>query len=405
MVWDTASGCEVQDTDGRTYLDVTAAFGVAAAGHAHPEVVAAAQAQMARLPHAMGDVHPSAPKARLLETLSRLTWGRWNGGTAKGILCSAGFEAVEAALKTALLATGRREIWAFEGGYHGLGHGALNLTHRPEFREPFTRQLGGFGHFFPFPETREIADRLQIAMERRARKTLPAAILVEPIQARGGICEPLPGWLAALREFCNQHGILLILDEIYTGFGRTGQWFACEEEDVIPDLICLGKALTGGFPVSACLGAASLMDQAWPAASGEAIHTSTFLGNPVGCSMALAHLTVLRRERLPARARRLGRFLRSLLEALQPPAGLRYQVRGRGLMIGLEVQKDDGSPATAKVVQCMQALLRKGLIILPEGAHSHVLAWTPPLVITEDQLQASVSLVQETLLELQDSPC
>src|ERR1017187_5490245 len=318
IVWERASGVHVWDANGKKYLDLTAAFGVAATGHANPRVVKAGQQQMAKLLHAMGDVHPHALKAQLARELSRLTFERWSTSrTGKTIFCNSGFEAVEAALKTAMLATGKPGVIAFEGAYHGLGYGALNATHRAHFRAPFRRQLREFAHFVPFPKDGQ-ASPLATQMRRLFRRERIGAVLVEPIQVRGGINLPPPGFLPLLRRLCDEHHALLIVDEIYTGFGRTGKWFACEHSRTVPDVICLGKALTGGFPLSACVGRASLMDAAWPASTGEAIHTSTFLGHPVGCAMALAQIEEIRRLKLCERSAGLGKFLIEQLSTLNP---------------------------------------------------------------------------------------
>jgi 4-aminobutyrate aminotransferase-like enzyme len=388
IVWETARGVYVHDADGRRYLDLTAAFGVANAGHANPRVVAAMRQQAGRLLHAMGDVHPHALKADLCRELSRLTFERWRPhARAKTILCNAGFEAVEAALKTAMLTTGRSCIIAFEGAYHGLGYGTLNATHRGHFRSPFRRQLAEFAEFAPFPQSRhDLA-----ACERRVRALLRTrrfgAVLVEPMQARGGIRIPPPGFLRMLRRLCYAHGALLIADEIYTGLGRTGKWFACEHDGVVPDLICLGKALTGGFPLSACVGRAGVMDAAWPRSEGEAIHTSTFLGHPVGCAMALAQIAELRRLKLPQRAARLGQSLARLLSKFKVQGSrFKVSVRGVGLMWGVELTRPDGSPATAESIAIVKALLHRGFIVLPEGEHGNVISFTPPLTITAAQL-------------------
>jgi 4-aminobutyrate aminotransferase-like enzyme len=399
VVWETARGVHVHDADGRRYLDLTAAFGVANTGHANPRVVAALRRQAGRLLHAMGDVHPHALKARLCREFSRLTFERWRPRQrAKTILGNAGFEAVEAALKTAMLATGRARIIAFEGAYHGLGYGTLNATHRGHFRSPFRRQLAEFAEFAPFPQTR----RELAACERRVRALLRTrrfgAVLVEPMQARGGIRIPPPGFLRMLRRLCDSHGALLIADEIYTGFGRTGKWFACEHDGVTPDLICLGKALTGGFPLSACVGRADLMDAAWPRSEGEAIHTSTFLGHPVGCAMALAQISEIRRLKLPARAARLGPVFGRLLSAFRFPA-FRFSVRGLGLMWGVELTRADGSPATAETLTIVKALLHRGFIVLPEGAHGNVIGFTPPLTITAAQLTRAARALAQTVKE------
>jgi 4-aminobutyrate aminotransferase-like enzyme len=402
IVWETARGVHVHDADGRRYLDLTAAFGVANTGHANPRVVAALRQQAGELLHAMGDVHPHALKARLCRELSRLTFERWHPRhSAKAILCNAGFEAVEAALKTAMLATGRARVLAFEGAYHGLGYGTLNATHRGYFRSPFRRQLAEFADFAPFPQTRpELAQ-----CERRVRALLRTrrfgAVLVEPMQARGGIRIPPPGFLRMLRRLCDTHGALLIADEIYTGFGRTGKWFACEHDGVVPDLICLGKALTGGFPLSACVGHADLMDAAWPRSEGEAIHTSTFLGHPVGCAMALAQIAELRRHKLPQRAARLGSAFGQLLSAIRnPQPAIRNSARGLGLMWGVELTRADGSPATAEALAIVKMLLHRGFIVLPEGPHGNVISFTPPLTITAAQLARVVRILDKLLLAL-----
>jgi len=423
IVWERARGCHVWDAEGRRYLDLTAAFGVAAAGHANRAVVKAGQQQMGRLLHAMGDVHPHALKARLAQTLSELTFGRWSATRSfpdpqrsallqgKTIFGSSGFEAVEAALKTARLATGKPGIIAFQGGYHGLGYGALNATHRSLFRDPFRNQLKEFGTFLDWPPCGTFAcactgescaplDSLERTLRRAFRNRPVGAILVEPVQARGGIRIPHPDFLPLLRRVATEHGALLILDEIYTGFGRTGRWFACEHTGVIPDLICLGKALTGGFPLSACVGRAELMD-AWPPSQGEAIHTSTFLGHPVGCAMALAQIAELQRRRLPERSARLGTFLLDGLRLLPRDLGrLLIQVRGIGLMAGIELQTSNGRPAALESITAVKRLLSRGLIVLPEGEHGEVIGFTPPLTLTRADLQRTLQTVHEVLVEI-----
>ena len=193
---------------------------------------------------------------------------------------------------------------------------------------------------------------------------------------------------------------MLIFDEIFTGFGRTGRWFACEHSRTVPDVICLGKALTGGFPLSACVGKARLMDRAWPESSGEAIHTSTFLGHPVGCAMALAQIGEIDRLDLVTRSARLGEHLLKLLHAGSFPSKLHCQPRGLGLMAGLELALADGSPATAQVLRAIKLMLREGFILLPEGEHSNVISFTPPLIISEKQLSQCVKTLQRVLHEV-----
>ncbi len=403
IVWERANGVHVWDAEGRRYLDLTAAFGVAAAGHANAAVVRAGQRQMGKLLHAMGDVHPHALKADLARELSRLTFERWTRRrvTGKVIFGNSGFEAVEAALKTARLATGRRQIIAFHGGYHGLGYGALNATQRDHFREPFRNQLGKFGLFAHFPHDEPSLRKAERELTQLFRRHQIGAVLLEPIQARGGINLPPIGLLPLLRKLCDRHGALLIVDEIYTGFGRTGKWFAVEHSGVVPDVICLGKAMTGGFPLSACVGRAELMDRAWPESQGEAIHTSTFLGHPVGCAMALAQINELQRRRLPAASLALGRWLRKQLLELQPPSPhWRFEVRGMGLMAGLEIRHADGRPAMPESLALIKRMLQRGFILLPEGEHANVISFTPPLSITRSQLATMLRALCRTLAEV-----
>ncbi|MEY2410725.1 MAG: hypothetical protein QOF48_3395 [Verrucomicrobiota bacterium] len=424
IVWKSARGVQVVDMENRRYLDLTAAFGVAAAGHANPRVVRAGQRQMTRLLHAMGDVHPHALKAELARELSRLTFERWRRPTAsagqeasiprhgKSIFCNSGFEAVEAALKTAMLATGKAGVIAFTGAYHGTGYGTLNATHRAHFHAPFKTQLATFGHFVKFPAAVGIstagkfpghdAENARKEIERIVRRHEIGAVLVEPVQARGGIIVPEAGFLHGLREQCDRHGLLLIVDEIFTGFGRTGKWFACEHSPgAIPDLICLGKALTGGFPLSACVGRADVMDRAWPESSGEAIHTSTYLGHPVGCAMALAQIAEIRRLKLVEQSARIGRWLLRELGSQSAHLKVEIVVRGLGLMAGLELLRPDGSPATREALTVVKEMLRRGFILLPEGEHGNVISFTPPLTITEDQLRGAVKPLFEELRRLE----
>jgi 4-aminobutyrate aminotransferase-like enzyme len=397
IVWQRARGVHVWDAEGKKYLDLTAAFGVAAAGHANARVVRAGQKQMATLLHAMGDVHPHALKAQLARELSRITFERWRGRgakrnarTGKTIFCNSGFEAVEAALKTAMLATGKRGVIAFAGAYHGLGYGALNATHREHFRGKFRAQLGEFAEFAPFD-----CDEAALGAAVRRLKGQFGAVLVEPVQARGGINIPSARFLPMLRRVCDEHGALLILDEIYTGFCRTGKRFACEHSHVTPDVICLGKALTGGFPMSACVGRDDVMDAAWPASSGEAIHTSTFLGHPVGCAMALANIQEIRANKLAERSARMGEVLLRELRGIKSPAGIQLSSRGIGLMAGIELRQSDGTAATELSLRTVKKLLHRGFILLPEGEHGNVISFTPPLTITEAQIRRAVGVLAE----------
>jgi 4-aminobutyrate aminotransferase-like enzyme len=401
IVWKRALGVHVWDENGRKYLDLTAAFGVAAAGHANPRVVRAGQNQMAELLHAMGDVHPHARKAELARKLSEITFERWRSGTAKTIFTNSGFEAVEAALKTGFLATGRSRVIAFEGGYHGLGYGALTATHRKHFRAPFRRQLNEFATFVDFPRSENEIARIEEKISRLLKSGKFGSVLIEPIQARGGIQIPPLSFLTRLRRLCARFDVLLIADEIYTGFGRTGRWFASEHSNVAPDLICVGKALTGGFPLSACVGKSEVMDRAWSASNGEAIHTSTFLGHPVGCAMALANIAEIERRDLVGASEVKGKELLEQLHALSslPSRSLQFEARGLGLMAGVELRDKSGRPATSASLAIIKRLLHRGFIFLPEGEHANVLSFTPPLTISIRDLHRSVSALGAAVAE------
>ncbi len=355
IVWARAQGIMVEDVDGNRFVDLTAGFGVASVGHAHPSVVTAAKTQLDQLVHVMGDAYPETQRVRLLERLAERT------GLDRTILGSSGADAVEAALKTARMATGRDRVVAFDAGYHGLSYGALAATgyNADQFRAPFEGQLGTHVHHAefggPLPDLSGVG-----------------AVIVEPIQGRGGMRVPPAGWLKSLQDAAHAAGALLILDEIYTGFGRTGAWFAFQDEGLCPDLVCLGKGMAGGFPISACIGTRQVMD-AWGASTGMALHTQTFLGNPVGCSMALACTSVL--DTVIPDVAGTGAWLTAALEARG------YTVRGRGLMLGIEMED---------TLEVSRALLQAGYIALPAGQRAEVLALTPPLVIGQSALQGFV---------------
>jgi 4-aminobutyrate aminotransferase-like enzyme len=399
IFWERADGVNVWDSDGNRFIDLTSAFGVT--GHGHGFAAEALRDQSQHLLHAMGDVHPARLKVELCEKLSALTFERWTGQHGKILLGNSGFEAVEAALKTAALATGRNSIVSFEGGYHGLGYGALLGAGIPWFRKPFVGQIAPVTTRLPFPK---IDDCPSIEAFREALKKIDgskiAAVLAEPIQGRGGIVVPHETFLTELRNWCDQHGALLILDEIYTGFHRTGKLFACEHSGVVPDLICLGKALSGGFPISACVGSKPVMD-AWPETHGEALHTSTFLGNPLGCAMAIASLD---EHAKPETAELVAKTSASLDTALSTLTGLSqvHQIRGTGLMKGIELRHSDGRPAGDVAIQIVGKLLKSGILLLPDAPEGHVLAFTPPFGITPEEIDHCVGKIAT---QLTNHPC
>lgn len=384
IFWERAEGVNVWDVDGNRFLDMTSGFGVAGLGYGFTGE--ALREQSFSLMHAMGDVHPARVKVELCEALSEITFERWVGEKGKCLFGNSGFEAVEAALKTAVLATGRSGILSFEGGYHGLGYGALLGQGIGWFREPFEGQMAKVTERLVFPRNAEELEQFSDALWKLDGLAI-GAVLVEPIQGRGGIVVPPKGFLKLLREWCDAVGAVLIFDEIYTGFWRTGKMFACEWEGVVPDLICLGKALSGGFPISVCVGRAQVMD-AWPPSEGEALHTSTFLGNPMGCAMALE---AIRRYCEPETERMVEVASRNLSAALAGLADLCCvkEIRGRGLMMG--IQTDSGE----MVLEAVKSLLRDGVIALPDGPLGDVLAVTPPLLVSQDEIRCAVEVMRK----------
>jgi 4-aminobutyrate aminotransferase / (S)-3-amino-2-methylpropionate transaminase / 5-aminovalerate transaminase len=380
IVWERARGANVWDPDGNRYVDLLGGFAVACAGHANPFVLSAVRDQLDKLVHGLGDAFPGLPRIQLARELARIT----PAGLEQVLFASGGAEAVDAAIKTAVIATGRSRVIAFEGGYHGLTLGVLPASHyRPGFRAPFAGVTGDFVRFAPWAEPLELLDGEH-----------PAAILVEPIQGRGGERTPPAGWLRSLRTLCDERGILLIFDEIYTGFGRAGALFQSGDpaaDGVVPDLLCLGKGMTSGFPLSACIGTREVMG-AWGASTGEALHTSTFLGHPVGCAAGLAVVELFEQHGLLERGQALGRLMRGSLEALATRhPGRLGAVRGRGCMLGLEVR-----PAADTMTICRR-LLQRGYLLLPAGLHGEVLSFSPPLTLTAGQWSGAVEALEASL--------
>jgi 4-aminobutyrate aminotransferase-like enzyme len=333
----------------------------------------------------MGDVHPSAIRVRLLERLSQVL----PTGLERIFLATTGSEAIEAALKTAMLYTGKARFAAFRGGYHGLSFGALGVGGIERFRAPFAAAIGAEPLLLDFPRAGGAVNFRDAALEanrRLSERDDIAALVVEPIQGRAGVILPPSGYLRQLRAVCDERKIVMIVDEIYTGFGRTGSWFAVEREGVVPDILCIGKAMGSGFPISAAAGTSQVMD-AWPISRGEALHTSTYLGHPLGCAAAIATIDEIERLQLPQRARRLDDELGSRLSALSSLDGV-VEVRGRGLLWGVALSNAAFASAVIK------RALRAGSIFLQSGVAGDVVALSPPLVIGEDQLARALEILK-----------
>jgi len=380
IVYASAQGANVTDVDGNRYVDLAAGFGALLLGHAPAQVARAVEAQLGRLWLALGDVFPSDIKLSLCERLCR--WLPGPGDASRVLLGSSGADAVTAAMKTAALATGRPGIVAFEGGYHGLSHGPLAACGLfRAFREPFAEQLNPHVTFAPYPRDGASLDGSIDAVKRGLAREDVGAVLVEPILGRGGCVVPPPGFLAAIRAACDEKGALLVADEIWTGLGRSGALLASIEAGVRPDIVCLGKGLGSGLPISACIGSARVM-AAWAEHGGATIHTATHFGAPLACAAALASLDALETGDLAARARRVGDAWMALLRETTRGRGV-LEVRGRGLMVGLPIE---GGSRRAVVV--VRRLLERGWIVLTGGSAGEVLTLTPPLDIDERLLEA-----------------
>jgi len=377
-LWSEARGANILDVDGNRWLDLTAGFGVAAVGHRHPRVVAAIRRQAGRLLHGLADVAAHPQRVRLGERLVRLA----PLPDAQVHFAISGSDAVEIALKTALLATGRAGVLAFNPAYHGTTMGALAATSRRAFRAPFAAHLSPRLHRLPFGCPPAAVERLVASREL-------GAVIVEPIVGREGVLVPPPGWLAELADVARHHGALLVADEIFTGFGRTGSLFRIAAEGVVPDLLCCGKALGGGLPIAAVIGRSDHM-AAWDAA-GEARHTATFLAHPLACAAALATLDILDDEHLVARSASLGASAGGRLAHWPVAFDGVVDTRGSGLLLGIEMASHRQAAALVAAAQTA------GVLLLAGGPEGTVVQVTPPLTITERQLDFALTVLEQAL--------
>ena len=381
-------GSNVTDADGNVLVDLVAGFGSVAFGHGHPRLAEVLRRQAESLWVALGDVYASEAKVRLAERLAALM----PEPGARVMLGSSGADAVTAALKTAIATSEKPRVIAFHGSYHGLSHGPLAACGAfPSFREPFEPQLGQYVSFAPFPGLAGASSDESLAAVRAFLiDRSHGAVIVEPILGRGGCIVPPHGFLEELRALCTQYGALLICDEVWTGCGRAGSMAISLSRSLLPDIVCLGKALGGGFPISACIGRESAM-QGWARLGGSAVHTATHFGLPLGCTVALTALDLLSEDDLFARSETVGTwFMLELREAL---VGLGVKrIDGRGMMIGVEL---DGGAARALAVS--RRVLSNGWIVLTGGVDGATITLTPALTINQDLLESFVATLASAL--------
>jgi 4-aminobutyrate aminotransferase len=375
------AGSMIEDVDGNLFLDFNAGIAVCSTGHAHPKVVEAIKEQADRLLHYSGGDFYLPIYAEVCGELDRITEV---GGPARTFLTNSGTEAVEGAIKLARNSTGRQYLIAFIGGFHGRSYGSVSLTaSKAKYHAGFGPLLPGVLHApFGVPPSEYIEP---VIFARLVPPNEVAAIVVEPILGEGGYVVPPDGWLGQLRELCSRHGILLIVDEIQTGMGRTGRMWAYQHEGITPDIVLAGKGIASGMPLGAMIARHDIMT--WE----KGAHGSTYAGNPVCCAAALATMELLEGE-LIENAARVGSDLLDALRHLQDRQPLIREARGRGLMIGVEFE--NGETADAVELAC----LRRGLLVLRSGDSAIRIA--PPLVLRPDQARVGLRVFEEACAEI-----
>jgi 4-aminobutyrate aminotransferase len=396
---DHGEGPYLYATDGRRYLDFTTGIGVTNTGHCHPKVVAAAQAQVAKLIHGQANIVYHRPVLELVAALQTVVPPHLDSF----FFTNSGAEAIEAALKLVRHATGRTNLIVFQGSFHGRTIGAVSLTtSNPIYHFKYQPLMAGV-YVAPFPytyyygwseqETTQFClKELRHLLASQTAPEVTAAMLIEPVLGEGGYVVPPADFLSGVQEVCREHGILLIVDEVQSGFGRTGKWFAFEHFGVEPDIVVMAKGLASGFPLSGIATRAALMQHSPVGSQG-----GTYGGNAVSCAAAVATIGALRDEGLIENSAKMGAKLMSRLAELQERFPVMGDVRGLGLMVGVEFTKPTGEPdkTTAKAV--WQRCREDGLLLLTCGTYGNVIRWIPPLVINDEHLDEALGVFERAL--------
>jgi 4-aminobutyrate aminotransferase len=398
IVVERGEGAYIYDVDGNRYLDFTCGIGVTNTGHCHPEVVKAAREQMGKMIHAQVNILYHQPLLRLADALREVV----PPGLDTFFFSNSGAEAVEGAVKLARHATGRPNVVVFQGSFHGRTNQTMAMTtSKTVYRQHYQPLAAGvfvapYPYWYRYGWDPEVTSQwcLQELRHLLASQTAPsetAAIVVEPVLGEGGYVVPPSSFLPGLRELCDEHGILLVADEVQSGFGRTGKFFAVEHFDVVPDILIMAKGLASGFPLSGVAAPRALMDK-WLVGT----HGGTYGGNAVACAAAEATVRVIR-DGLFDNAARMGEVLMAGLREVQGRYPVLGDVRGLGLMVGCEFTEQDGSPATGLVKEIIARCLEHKLILLNCGTYSNVVRWIPPLVVTQEQIQTALELFESAL--------
>ena len=390
-----AGGGVLLDVDGNSLIDLGSGIAVTSVGNAAPAVVAAVQAQVEQFTHTCFMVTPYEPYLTVCEELARVTPGEHEKRSA---LFNSGSEAVENAVKVARHATGRAAVAVFDHAYHGRTNLTMALTAKAM---PYKHRFGPFApEVYRVPTSYPFRDPAGMSGEQAAARALAvieaqvgadqlACVVIEPIQGEGGFIVPAPGFLPAIARWCAEHGVLFVADEIQTGFCRTGDWFACDHEGVVPDLVTTAKGIAGGLPLAAVTGRAHLMNAVHPGGLG-----GTYGGNPVACAAALASIATMREQDLAAAARRIEAIAVPTLTALAAQCPAVGQVRGRGAMLALElINPATGTPDPALTTQVARACHHAGVVVLTCGTYANVIRLLPPLVIPPDLLTEGLDVL------------
>jgi 4-aminobutyrate aminotransferase len=403
LVIDHAQGSYLYTVDGRRVLDFASGIAVTNLGHGHPDVIKAAHEQLDKLVHISVVAH-HPPAIQLAERIAALAPGKLD----KVFFANSGAEAVEGAIKLARYVTGRPALIAFQGAFHGRTYGALSLTaSKGYYRERYEPLLPSVYHApYPYayrnptgPGEAATLDYVFNAIDEMLDSRVPprnvAAFIVEPVLGEGGYVVPPAAFMPRLRALCDQHGILLIADEVQSGYGRTGKMFASEHTKVVPDIMTLAKSIASGLPLSAIVASSKLMDQWEPAA-----HGSTFGGNPVSCAAGIATLDVFEREGILKNSAEKGAELIRRLRDLQQRVPAIGDVRGLGLMVGVELVKQDGTPNTDLQKQIRKVCLDSGMVVLSCGPHDNVLRLVPPLNLSQAELDEGWQILNGAFQEV-----
>lgn len=405
----SGEGAVLRDADGRELLDFASGIGVTSAGHCPEPVVKAIQEQAAQLLHACIHVATYEPYVALCEKLAALFP---HGDATKVFLTNTGAEAVENAIKIARQATKRPAVICFSEGFHGRTLLALSLTSKVGYKSncgPFAPEI----YRLPFPSFFRYGDgldhdafvkrelsRFRQALVNTVAPDQVAAVLIEPIQGEGGFVPAPAEYLQGLRQICDEFGIVMILDEVQSGFGRAGKWAAYEYSNVTPDLSTWAKAMGGGLPIAAVIGKAEIMDACAPGTLG-----GTYGGNPVSCAAALANISYIEDQKLVERSAQMGEVIQARFRRIQEQCSLVADVRGFGAMQAMEFchDRDISRPAGEIVKEILAGCLSDGLLAISAGAHGNVIRTLPPLVISDEQLEKALDILEKRIL--QHAPC